>query len=315
VRASAEIVRVGPGLTARFQLLACRGARVVTQYLLGNRGLRSATIVLGRIFGEANFAYVRVFRTKVVRISLADSYWMPTILRGGEYEPEVALILDRVLHPDSLFIDCGANIGWWSLFASMRIESPERIVAVEALPSTFAHLVTTARLNQDPFTCVNAAIWSTSGEPLTIRARRDHIPAASVSRDVRRAYRNEKTRSLTLDDIISAMNPGYGRVVVKLDVEGAEAEALRGASEHLRQIALLVYEDHARDREAKVTALALELGFRVFYCDDALRITEVRTSESAQSIKRKPSEGYNFLACWPDSEVHAELSSVETLIA
>jgi FkbM family methyltransferase len=197
------------------------------KYLLGDRGLRTATIVLGRIFGAGNFAYVRVFRTKLLRISLADSYWMPTVLRAGEYEPEIAFVLDKVLQSDSVFIDCGANIGWWSLFASTRIASPERIVAVEALPSTFTQLVRTARLNHDPFIRVNAAIWSTSGEDLVMRARRDRAAATSVITEMRHPYRIEKTQSLTLDDITGGMNPGRGRVVVKLDVEGAEADALR----------------------------------------------------------------------------------------
>jgi FkbM family methyltransferase len=312
VRKTTEIVRVGPGLSARVQLLACRGARVMVKYLLGDRGLRTATIVLGRIFGTSNFAYVRVFQTKVLRISLADGYWIPTVLRGGKYEPEIAFVLDKILRSDSVFIDCGANIGWWSLFASTRIASRERIVAVEASPSTFTRLVRTARLNHDPFTCVNAAIWSTSGEDLRIRARKNRAAAASVNTAMRQPYKIEKTPSLTLDDILGWMNPGQGRVVVKLDVEGAEAEALWGANEYLRRIALLVYEDHGREREAKTTALALKLGLRVFYCDDALKIREVTTPESAQSIKRSPSAGYNFLACWPDSEVFAELTSLET---
>ena len=73
-------------------------------------------------------------------------------------------MLSDVLSRDSLFIDAGANIGWWSLFASTVISDPARVfVGFSQAESTFIDLQETSNLNQAAFTCLRAAVWDKSG--------------------------------------------------------------------------------------------------------------------------------------------------------
>ena len=61
-------------------------------------------------------------------------------MRDPAYEPETARMLDLVLDADTLFVDCGANIGWWSAIAARRIGAPGRVIAIEASKSVFVRL-------------------------------------------------------------------------------------------------------------------------------------------------------------------------------
>src|SRR5438128_1874466 len=79
-----------------------------------------------------------------LKIGLYDAYWLALLMRDPAYEPETARMLDLVLDADTLFVDCGANIGWWSAIAARRIGAPGRVIAIEASKSVFVRLTENA---------------------------------------------------------------------------------------------------------------------------------------------------------------------------
>jgi len=289
--------------------LAIYKAAVATLRLVKGRGSGRAAWMLERVFGAKNAAVFRVFGNRLLRVPLGDGYWLPALIGGRDYEPEIRFVLSRVMNAECGFFDCGANIGWWSLFASTVISSPRRIVAVEASPELHARLAETASLNGHAFTCLNQAIWNVAGERLLVEADPRNHAGASVTNTGsmidRRGFTRAEVLSTTLDDLgREFLDSTVSGVIVKLDVEGAELRALEGGRDLLRGNCLVVYEDHGADLSCRVTREVLRGGFRVFYCDDGFRVHEVLRPEALQPFKVDPRRGYNLVACRPTTPFH-----------
>src|SRR5947209_7701542 len=52
-------------------------------------------------------------------------------LLEGEYEPSMASVLDRYLYPGAVFVDLGANEGYFSVLASKLVGPFGMVIAVE----------------------------------------------------------------------------------------------------------------------------------------------------------------------------------------
>jgi FkbM family methyltransferase len=286
---------------ARLHMAGLTAAAWLVDGLTRGRGMRRATILVGRAFGSRDSSVFSMPGDRRVKISLSDPYWIPPLLLRGTYEPEVAELLSAVMTRESFFIDCGANIGWWSIFAGTIIPVPERILAVEPSSSLFAQLVENARLNQDAFTCIQAAVWETAGTPLTLQVEKHHAGRSSIESGSAlwsQGYDHTETiTSITLDELIERCAGGpSGSIVVKLDVEGAELQALAGAHRHMGSLNIVVYEDHGKDPRPTVTLAMVEKGFDIFHCDDSMRIHRVVDPKDVAAIKRDTRRGYNFAA-------------------
>ena len=95
------------------------------------------------------------------------------------------------------------------------------------------------------------------------------------------------------------------RIVIKLDVEGAEISTLKGARDVLNRDTLIIYEDHGGDRSHATTRYVFdELGFPVFSIASDGTITEVEEFGALDRLKTDPKIGYNFVTCPPRSGFH-----------
>jgi FkbM family methyltransferase len=302
-------VQLTEGRHAVIQLGALQVAGALSGWI-GYRGASRLAYTLGtRIFDHGNSVVVRIGNLGRLRIDLRDGYWINLLFPRFRYEPEVAFVLERALaRPDVCFIDCGANIGYWSLVASGMIAAPGRVVAVEASPPAFRRLAGNAALNENRFRCLPLAIWSHDGERLEIVSHdQRHAGSSVVSRKDKRdapEYQVHDVGSVTLDTIGDRYIASDAQVVVKLDVEGAEIAALQGASRLLAsRRPLLVYEDHGNDSESTVSRYLLEgLGMSVYYCDDHLRVERITTLLRVRQLKHDVRRGYNLFACSSRSE-------------
>jgi FkbM family methyltransferase len=250
--------------------------------------IRRAAIAMRRIFPQSPDALVHFEGGGTLAVPLKDHYWA-SILVGWEYEPEVQKTIDAAIAhcPDAVLFDCGANIGYWAVRYAARIP----VIAIEAVAPTYERL--SAAASRNGFQALHAAIWDKSGQSLTVHW---HAPAdAGGSVTEAHGSNSGSVMSVTLDELHHADPSIAGRIpIVKLDVEGAELQAIDGARE-LRHRALWVYEDHAREPTHKVTAQFLDLGFDVFYAGGATpqQITSVRQLDA---IKIEVAHGYNFVA-------------------
>lgn len=169
-----------------------------------------------------------------------------------DYEPELAF-LRQYLRPGMVMVDAGACYGIYSLVAASRVGRSGLVLAIEPAANSYERLAGNVRLNR----LVNVrplrfALWDRRGDAF-LRHAAD--PGRNSLGEVESARTSGETVSLRkLDDVLDEQQ--IRRVdVIKLDIEGAEAPALRGAIRTLRaQRPVVIFEENAR------AAAALGLG-------------------------------------------------------
>ena len=153
----------------------------------------------------------------------------------GTYErTELAFVLGR-LRPGDTFLDVGAHIGYFSLPAALRVGPRGRVIAVEPVAASAALLRRNVVLNRfENVDVIEAAASNRDGEA-TLRICADSEMWASIRSgtfDNEAATVSVPMRSL--DGILAER--GWPAVAgIKIDVEGAESDVLRGADETLRR--------------------------------------------------------------------------------
>ena len=151
----------------------------------------------------------------------------------GSFEPNEFAFLDRVLRPGMVFVDVGANDGYYTLFAARRVGPSGRVVAAEPSSRERAHLQRNlGRNGLDNVSVVPAAIGSVSGLAdlhLAHGVHAGHNTLGGFAHDDVVRASLERVPIEPLDSVVARL--GLTKVdFVKIDVEGAEAHVIEGAS-------------------------------------------------------------------------------------
>jgi len=191
-----------------------------------------------------------------VRKSTDDIY---AVLPFREMDVQDA-ILGR-LRPGDVFVDVGANVGYYSVLGARAVGPNGCIVAIEAVPSTAGQLALNLRLNNvTNALIVNKAVQDSTGiKEVEMEVPQGNFGLAS-SVIVNRCEQVQRLRveATTIDSICS----GYSRIrVMKLDVEGSEHAALLGSGKTLEKVECVVVE--CTGTETVVSLLLSSSGFLV----------------------------------------------------
>lgn len=148
---------------------------------------------------------------------------------AGLHEFEDMAFLLHLLRADDLFVDIGANIGSYTILASAEIGA--NAISIEPIPETYNHLLQNIAINNIgvKVTALNIGLGSEKGvlkftnefDTGNHVASADTINYVSVNVD-------------TLDSILDGKSP----VLLKIDVEGFEAEVIKGAVNALQNASL-----------------------------------------------------------------------------
>jgi FkbM family methyltransferase len=153
------------------------------------------------------------------------------------------------------FLDIGANIGAYSLFASL-VPSIERIVAFEANPEAAAEIKANAALNA---VAVEVHAKAVSSEPG--RLSFGVVSAYSGANSVVETTIHERSvfhkqidvEAVTLDDMFP--RPFDRPLCIKIDVEGHEARVMQGGANMFRTNQAIMQIEGYRDRSSSLEAL------------------------------------------------------------
>ncbi len=149
----------------------------------------------------------------------------------GSYEPKDFGMLLALVPRGATFVDVGANIGWYSVHVAVA-DPTARVIAVEPIPSSFRWLSAAVAANGlRNVSTVNAAVGAARGE-LTLFVDATISGAASAAPSTGEAGLEQvRCPVVTIDELVAEHDARAD--VLKLDIEGGELFALRGASEVL----------------------------------------------------------------------------------
>lgn len=204
----------------------------------------------------------------------------------GNHEPEVQDLLAKALKPGMTFYDVGANIGFFAVIAARLVGPSGHVVCFEPLPENARQIEYNARLNGFSNIAVRCEAlggsnrtdtFNTSAEPtwgmLSTVGKTPGQPSGRIAVTVR-----------TLDSLFSEgviPRPDF----IKMDIEGAEIEALAGGSACVREhLPIFVIEMH-RNNAAVIESLN-RLGYVATVLGSSMSVEEVPWDANIMAVSQ-----------------------------
>lgn len=181
----------------------------------------------------------------------------------GDFDPAVFVPIRAALRPGDVFVDVGANIGWYSLLAADIVGPAGRVHAFEIDRRALRCLRRTVAANPDLAIDVHAvAVGERDREAC-------FSPAAEIGHG--RLVPEPTGERVPVRALDSFFAPDAGRIaVIKIDVEGAELLVLQGAArtiEHHRPLIVCeLLDEHLARLDGSATAildLLTRAGYRI----------------------------------------------------
>jgi FkbM family methyltransferase len=147
----------------------------------------------------------------------------------GLWEPSVTRCVARTLQPGDVFVDVGANVGYYTLLAAQCVGRAGRVVAVEPAQQLFSALEQNVIRNRaDNVRCVRAAASDREHRVVLVAGPDDNTGLTRIAAG-RAGSLEESVEASPLDKILE--DDELERVrLVKIDVEGAEGAVVAGMS-------------------------------------------------------------------------------------
>jgi len=167
------------------------------------------------------------------------SRYIERTLADGRFESEFINYFRAQIGEWEHFVDVGANIGFFSLLVQKQV-SGCRVDAFEPLPRNVNRILTNEQLNGAALNVHAVALAeSYAVVPLNVS---DELPGeTSISKSLRSGSvtRTIETVTAPLDDVLEESPDA-----MKIDIEGAEVQMLRGATDLLSSTPDLFLELH-----------------------------------------------------------------------
>lgn len=178
-----------------------------------------------------------------------------TVYFFGEWEPNISAWVRRTLRPGDVFVDVGANVGYYSLLAAALVGPSGSVISIEASPSIFVALERNVALNPQlagRIRCVNAAVLDRSGSVTVHHGPGHNAGSTSVVAPASGSWAEATVPCEPLDRLLGDVAPDAVRLI-KIDVEGAEWFVAQGMHEVLARrspgLEVLIEIDPRRVRE------------------------------------------------------------------
>ena len=206
-------------------------------------------------------------RRTVARLGERSSLWVDLHRQGAskvvygnppDY-PEMA-VWRQALRPGDLFVDVGANVGSYTIWAS---DLGAEVIALEPAEDAFALLLENIELNDCQVEAIQAAAGATCGS-VRFTSGLDTVNRVVADGDA-------EATMVTIDSVIRDRTVAG----MKIDVEGSEIEVLRGCERALshKRIGLIQLEWNEMSRAAvgsdrrSVADLLIKHGYTLYRPD------------------------------------------------
>jgi FkbM family methyltransferase len=188
----------------------------------------NASQMLGRVFD--------LRKKQLVELDGFGLYVMPndyigaSLISARHYEPHVTRILRDELREGSVFLDLGANIGYFSMLASALVKDAGKVIAFEPNPQNL-QLIYESKLHNS-FANLTVFPYAVSDRSEILRFTTVGSNGGIVGRHSVFQTHFLLVQSAVLDQVLSS-EPRID--LVKMDIEAHEPAALRGMDGLLRR--------------------------------------------------------------------------------
>jgi FkbM family methyltransferase len=175
-----------------------------------------------------------------------DNYLTQLVVRYGEYEPTETQLVRDVLKEGDVFLDVGANVGWYTVHAAKRVGPTGKVIAFEPEPSNLAMLKRNVEVNGLSNVVAEGVALSNAEGSFKLFLEKGNLGMHSLVLEHEGGKHYINVQTVRLDDYWK----GKGDIkLVKIDTEGAEGMILDGMRETLkRQKGIELIVEYAPDR-------------------------------------------------------------------
>ena len=159
-------------------------------------------------------------------------YWFPLAYWERLLHLPFGRFAARQLRAGDVFLDVGANVGFYTLFAAQRVGPEGRVHSFEPEPMTFESLRRSVGANRFSWaTCHNLALSDRDGvlRFYYVADGSAHSLTAEIPARAHRYAGTTEVAASSLDALVASGTIDASRIdLVKMDVEGEEARTVRG---------------------------------------------------------------------------------------
>lgn len=160
-----------------------------------------------------------------------DEITIENMLQMPDYEP-VSWIAPQ---QGDVFVDVGAHTGWYTIQAARAVGPAGRVIALEPDEPNRRQLERNLALNKiTNHTIVSEAAWSKSGSVQWSPSK------VSVWHKIDEAPGTQTVQTVTLDELTSQLSLPHVDWI-KIDIEGAEVDAIKGAEQVLKRFRPILF--------------------------------------------------------------------------
>lgn len=223
------------------------------------------------------------------------------ILNFGDYESEEIQMIQHFLKADSVILDIGANIGWYSLHLASKVPHG-KVIAFEPIPKTFDYLKRNIALNN----LKNIEIYNFGLSDKEEILDFYYDPKLTGATSLRNLHEDRekikiKCEVKRMDDVVPKLT---GKIdFIKCDVEGAEIFVIRGGIEIIKREKPVIFLEMLRKWAAKfgyhpndIILILTEIGYNCYYAEDGKLININGVTDETKAT--------NFFFIPPEKEIN-----------
>jgi len=214
------------------------------------------------------------------------------------YEEWIANFVSQIIHTDDLFIDVGANVGYYTLLAASK---RARVISFEPEKGNYTKLLHNVALNSFSAKCLQIAIGDNKGTmtlhinplnhgghslllPEDYKTGSRHYSRKEIEEKFAVENLEQEVEVQTLDSIITE------RVrIVKMDVEGFESKVFDGMKKSLQRgiIDIIICELGNKETRDGIVRMIKQYDYRAYSIDSNGSLEEKETGRDLVFILNK----------------------------
>lgn len=198
------------------------------------------------------------------------------IAKRGFWEKELGSQFIKNIQEGATFLDIGANIGYHSLFVASLLRGTGKVYSFEPLPHICKQLQKSIELNNfKNIEICNFGLAEKDGES-TLHVRDENTGGSSIlDLPEMKKFRVKETEQVILKKLDTFLGVITKVDVIKIDVEGYEYEALKGAEGVLRnshpiifmEFSPVFYIQESGEKPEKLINFLKDIGYSFFSLD------------------------------------------------